>query len=79
MESITNKYLKSLFNSIGNDLKLLIKKAENRPYTTQNNYGAYMDLLTMLKPQLGLDNAVKLLILAGGNKLGIKQAKQILK
>ncbi len=79
MESITNKYLKSLFNSIGSDLKLLIKKAENRPYTTQNNYGAYMDLLTMLKPQLGLDNAVKLLILAGGNKLGIKQAKQILK
>ena len=79
MESITNKYLKSLFNSIGNDLKLLIKKAENRPYTTQNNYGAYMDLLTMLKPQLGLDNAVKLLILAGGNKSGIKQAKQILR
>jgi len=79
MKSITNKYLNSLFNSIGNDLKLLIKKAENRPYTTKNNYGAYMDLLTMLKPQLGLDNAVKLLILAGGNKSGIKQAKQILK
>ena len=50
MESITDKYLKSLFNSIASDLKLLVKKAESRPYTTQNNYGSYMNLLTMLKP-----------------------------
>ena len=79
MESITDKYLKSLFNSIASDLKILVKKAESRPYTTQTNYGSYMNLLTMLQPKLGLDNACKLLIMAGGNKSGIKQAKQILK
>jgi len=48
------------------------------PYTTKNNYGKYMDLLTMLKPQVGLDNAVQLLIMAEGNKEGILDAKKVL-
>jgi len=79
MQSITNKYLKSLFNSISSELIELVKKAEKKPYTTQNNYDAYLPLLTSFKSQLGLDNAVKLLIMAGGNKQGILEAKKILK
>jgi len=77
MESITNKYLKSLFNSIKSDLIELVNNVENKPYTTKNNYGSYFQLITMLKPKTGLDNAVKLLILAGGNKQGILQAKKL--
>jgi len=49
------------------------------PYTTQNNYGKYLGILTTLKPQTGLENAVQLLIMAGGNKRGILDASKILK
>lgn len=49
------------------------------PYTTKNNYGRYMKLLTMLQPQVGLDNAVQLLIMAKGNKQGILDAEKVIK
>ena len=78
MKSITDKYLKSLFTAIGGELKQIVNNAESMPYTTKNNYGKYMDLLTMLKPQVGLDNAVQLLIMAEGNKEGILDAKKVL-
>ncbi len=78
-EQTKNKYLKSLFNSIQGELKEIVKEAESMPYSTQNNYGKYLGILTMLKPQTGLDNAVKLLIMAGGNKRGILDASNILK
>lgn len=78
MQSITNKYIKSLFNSISTELIELVKQAEKMPYTTQNNYGEYLKLLTMLKPQIGLNNAVQLLIMAKGNKQGLLDAKKII-
>ena len=78
MQSITNQYLKSLFNSIQTELIELVKQAEKMPYTTKNNYGEYLKLLTMLKPQIGLNNAVQLLIMAKGNKQGILDAKKII-
>ena len=78
-EQTKNKYLKSLFNSIQEELKDMIKQAEKMPYTTQNNYGKYLNILTTLKPHTGLDNAVKLLIMAGGNKKGILNESNILK
>ena len=40
-EITKNKYLKSLFNSIRSELIELVNNAENKPYTTQNNYGRY--------------------------------------
>jgi len=79
MKTITDKYIRSLFNSISSELTELVQEAEKMPYTTKNNYGQYLKLLTMLKPLNGLNNAVKLLILAGGNKQGILDAKEILK
>ena len=78
MKTITDKYIKSLFNSIRSELIELVNQAEKMPYTTQNNYGEYLKLLTMLKPQIGLDNAVQLLIMAKGNKQGILDAKKII-
>mgnify|MGYP003127566490 FL=1 len=78
MQSITNKYLKSLFNSIQAELIELVNQAEKRPYTTQNNYGEYLKLLKMLKPQVGLNNAVQLLVMAKGNKQGLLDAKKII-
>ena len=78
MKTITDKYIKSLFNSISTELIELVKQAEKMPYTTKNNYGEYLKLLTMLKPQIGLDNAVQLLVMAEGNKKGILDAKKII-
>ena len=78
MKTITDKYIKSLFNSISTELIELVKQAEKMPYTTQNNYGEYIKLLTMLKPQVGLNNAVQLLIMARGNKQGLLDAKKII-
>jgi len=78
MKTITDKYIKSLFNSIRSELIELVNQAEKMPYTTQNNYGEYLKLLTMLKPQIGLDNAVQLLIMAKGNEQGILDAKKII-
>jgi len=78
MQSITNQYLKSLFNSIQTELIELVKQAEKMPYTTKNNYGQYLKLLTMLKPQVGLENAVQLLLMAKGNKQGILDAKKLI-
>ena len=74
-----NKQLKNLFHSIEIELTTLVQNAESMPYTTKNNYGKYMDLLTMLKPQVGLDNAVQLLIMAKGNKQGILDAEKVIK
>jgi len=78
-EQTKNKYLKSLFNSIQSELKEIVKQAESMPYSTQNNYGKYLGILTTLKPQTGLENAVQLLIMAGGNRRGIVDASNILK
>ena len=78
MQSITNKYIKSLFNSISTELIELVKQAEKMPYTPQNNYGEYLKLLTMLKPQVGLNNAIQLLVMAKGNKQGLLDAKKII-
>ena len=78
MKTITDKYIKSLYNSIRSELIELVNQAEKMPYTTQNNYGEYLKLLTMLKPQIGLNNAVQLLIMAKGNKQGLLDAKKII-
>jgi len=78
-EQTKKKYLKSIYSIIQTELKEMIEQAEKKPYTTQNNYGEYMKLLTTLKSQLGLDNSSQLLAMAGGNKQGILDARKILK
>ena len=62
---------------IGEDLQELVKIAENKPVTTQNNYGNYLGLLTQLKGELGLNTAKALLIRAGGNRAGIESTSKI--
>jgi hypothetical protein len=73
MDNMINKY----WSIIGEDLQKLVKIAENKPKTTQNNYGNYLALLTQLKGELGLNMAKALLIKAGGNKAGIEDASKI--
>ena len=73
MDDMINKY----WSIIGEDLQKLVKIAENKPNTTQNNYGNYLALLTQLKGELGLNMAKALLIKAGGNKAGIEDASKI--
>ena len=74
-----NKHLRNLFHSIEIELTTLVQNAESMPYTTKNNYGRFIKLLTMLPPQVGLDNAVQLLIMAKGNKQGILDAEKVIK
>ena len=84
-EQTRNEHLKRLLNAIQEDdemmgiLEEVVRNAESTPYSTRNNYGKYLGLLTSLKPQLGLDNAVQLLIMAGGNRRGVVDASNILK
>ena len=73
MDNMINIY----WSIIGEDLQKLVKIAENKPKTTQNNYGNYLALLTQLKGELGLSMAKALLIKAGGNKAGIEDASKI--
>ena len=75
MDKMINMY----WSVIGEDLQELVKIAENKPITTQNNYGNYLGLLTQLKGELGLNTAKILLIKAGGNELGIEDASKIIK
>ena len=72
---IFNKYN----DIIGEDIKKLVISAENKPITTQNNYGNYLSVITSLinsginKSLVGL-----LLVFHGGNKLGISSCVKIL-
>ena len=72
-----------LFNKyndlIGDDVKKLVINADNKPITTQNNYGNYLPIVTSLieggmqKSLIGL-----LLVFQGGNKMGIASCIRIL-
>ena len=73
-----SNYQNTLWNTIKDDLREMIKLIESRPKTTQDNYGRYVHLLTDLKAQIGLDIAKTLLIKAGGNKNGINSACRII-
>lgn len=73
---IFNKYN----DIIGNDIKKLVISAENKPITTQNNYGNYLNVITSLINS-GIEKSLVGLLLTfhGGNKLGIASCMKILK
>ena len=73
-----SNYQNTLWNTIKDDLREMIKLIESKPKTTRDNYGSYLHLLTDLKSQIGLDIARTLLIKAGGNKNGINSACRII-
>ena len=71
---IINKY----YDIIGSELKEMIKNVENKPETTKNRYGNYMELISFLIDAKVNKNIVKeLLIKCGGNVNGINDAMKI--
>jgi len=77
-----NKKALELFNKyneiIGCDVSQLVKRAENKVITTQNNYGNYLPLLIELKKSIEISLAALLLIYHGANKLGVQSCIKIL-
>ena len=73
--TLEDKYYKI----IGNDLENEINKIENKIPTTQNRYGDYLKLLTLLIEQnISSVIAKNLLIKAGGNFKGVNDAYKII-
>ena len=62
---------------IGDDLTELVKGINASPLTTRNHYGRYLQIISDLKPQIGLKNAVRLLIKAGADRQGVTDASRI--
>ena len=68
-----NKYYKL----IGPEVKQMVQKIENRPKTTQDRYGDYMHLISiLLEYKIPIGIACQLLIKCGGNKNGVTTAKE---
>ena len=71
---IINKY----YDIIGSELEEMVKNVENKPETTRNRYGNYMELISFLiDAKVNKNIASKLLIKAGGNIAGVNDAMKI--
>ena len=71
--------LNEYYKLIGSETKQMVQNLESRPKTTQDAYGGYMQLITILtdyKVPIGI--ACQLLIKCGGNKKGVMSAKKII-
>ena len=68
------------YKLIGDEVKKMVQSFESRPKTTQDGYGGYMQLITILTDEnIPLDIACQLLVKCGGNKQGIASAKKVIK
>ena len=68
-----NKY----YELIGPEVKQMVQKIENSPKTTQDRYGDYMHLISiLLEYKIPIAIACQLLIKCGGNKNGVTTAKE---
>ena len=72
--------IQSIVNSLVPDLLPEVKRIEQKPATTQNHYGDYMNLLSVLgKNNKGMTNIIALaLIAAGANAQGVRSAVSVL-
>ena len=65
------------------DLGARVKRIEEKPKTTQNNYGDYLNLITTIKALVGglvgINAIGKALIVVGGNAQGIQSAITIIR
>ena len=68
------------YKLIGDETKKMVQSFESRPKTTQDAYGGYMQLITILTDEnIPIDIACQLLVKCGGNKQGIASAKKVIK
>ena len=69
--------LSEYYKLIGNEVEQMVNKVENKPKTTQDRYGDYMHLISVLidnKIPVGI--ACQLLIKCGGNVNGVTSARK---
>ena len=68
-----NKY----YELIGNEVEQMVNKVENKPKTTQDRYGGYMHLISVLTDvKIPVGIACQLLIKCGGNVNGVTAARK---
>ena len=73
MYTMLNEYYKL----IGNEVEQMVNKVENKPKTTQNRYGDYMHLISVLTDyKIPIGIVCNLLIKCGGNAKGVTAARK---
>jgi len=77
---MTTEKISELVDGLASDLKSEVAKIESGIKTTQNNYGKYMNLISMLSK--GNKNMAIILAMAfkkaGANVLGVNSAMRVL-
>ena len=69
--------LSEYYKLIGNEVEQMVNKVENKPKTTQDRYGDYMHLISVLiDNKLPIGIACQLLIKCGGNVNGVTAARK---
>ena len=69
--------LNEYYKLIGNEVEQMVKKVENKPKTTQDWYGDYMHLISVLTDnKIPIGIACQLLIKCGGNAKGVMAARK---
>ena len=69
--------LNEYYELIGEETKRMVKAYESKPATTQDRYGGYMHLISILTDvEIPIDIACQLLIKCGGNAKGIMAARK---
>ena len=69
--------LNEYYKLIGNEVEQMVKKVETKPKTTQDRYGDYMHLISVLTDvKIPVGIACKLLIKCGGNAKGVTAARK---
>ena len=69
--------LSEYYKLIGNEVEQMVNKVENKPKTTQDRYGDYMHLISVLTDaKLPIGIACQLLIKCGGNVNGVTSARK---
>ena len=71
--------LNEYYELIGDETKRMVKAYESKPATTQDRYGGYMHLISILTDEnIPIDIACQLLIKCGGNVQGIASARKVI-
>ena len=69
--------LNEYYELIGEETKRMVQAYESKPKTTQDGYGGYMHLISILTDvEIPIDIACQLLIKCGGNAKGIMAARK---
>lgn len=69
--------LNEYYKLIGDEVEQMVNKVENKPKTTQDRYGDYMHLISILTDyNIPIGIACQLLIKCGGNVNGVTAARK---